>query len=59
MKIYSFEEEEKSLKFDSDKSCSSNSDIHSKSDIEQELEEDNEKIAQITYVNEFNEPEKR
>ena len=46
------------LDVDSDKSCSSNSDIHSESDIEQELEEDNEEIAQITDVTEFNESEK-
>ena len=59
MKIYRFEEENKKLEVDSDKSCTSNSDIHSESDTEQELKEDNEEIAQITDVTEFNESEKR
>ena len=49
----------KKVEVDSDKSCSSNSDIHGKGGIEQELEEDNEEIAQITDVTEFNESEKR
>ena len=49
----------KKLEVDLDKSCSSNSDIHGKGDIEQELEEDNEEIAQITNVTEFNESEKK
>ena len=46
------------LEVDSDKSCTSNSDIHSESDIEQWLEEDNEEITQITDVTWFNESEK-
>ena len=49
----------KKLEVDSDKSCTSNSDIHSESDIEQWLEEDNEEIAQIIDVTEFNESEIR
>ena len=57
-KIYKFEEEKK-LEVDLDKSFSSNSDIHGEGDIEQEQEEDNEEIAQITDVTELNESEKR
>ena len=40
------------------KSCSSNSEIHGKGDIEQEIEEDNEEIAHITDVTVFDESEK-
>ena len=54
-KIYKFEKEK--LEVDSDKSCSSNSDIHGEGDIEQEVK-DNEEIAQITDVTELNESEK-
>ena len=49
----------KKLEVDLDKSCSSSSDIHGEGDIEQELEEDNEEITQITEVIEFNETGKR
>ena len=35
------------LKVDSDKTCSLNSDIHGEGEIEQELEEDNEKIFKL------------
>ena len=38
---------------------SSNSDIHGEGDVEQEQEEDNEEIAQITDVTEFNESKQR
>ena len=55
-KIYKFEEGK--LEVDSDKSWSSNSDIHGGGDIEQEQEEDNEEISQITNIPEFNESER-